>query len=95
MKRFEKYELWGYTALLAALVELLIADKLPAFRPALPFALVPATVCAGMAAHLHRKLPKDKKCSLFSKSHPAGIFACMLIMNAALFLEPLIKLWRR
>ncbi len=95
MRRYETYELFEYTALLLALAELLTAARIPGFAPALPFAMLLATVCGGIAAHLHRKRPKDKKCSFLSKSHPAYVFAALLIGNAALFLELLLKHWRR
>ena len=95
MKRYETYELFEYTALLAAIAELLTAAKLSGFAPVRPFALLPVTACAGAAVRLHRKLPKDRKCSFLSRSHPAYVFAVLSIGNAALFLELILKHWRR
>lgn len=94
-KKYEKYEPLQFIAMLIALAALGVTLKIPGFAAALPFALLPATVCAGVAAYLHSKLPQDKKRSLFSRGHPTPFFIVLLLGNAVLFLEPLIKLWRR
>lgn len=94
MKRYETYELFEYTALLLALAVVCAGLKISGFSAALPFAMLPSTVCAGIAAHLHRKLPEDKKRSLFSRLHPTRLFIPWLIGNAVLFLLPLIELLR-
>ena len=81
--------------MLIALAALGVTLKIPSFAAALPFALLPATVCAGIAADLHRKLPKNRKCSILSRSHPMSFFIVLLLGNALAFLEFAIKLWRR
>ena len=95
LKKYETYELFQSTALLLALAVVLASLKIPGFSAALPFAMLPSTVCAGIAAHLHRKLPEEKKRSLFSRLHPMRLFIPWLIGNAVLFLLPLIEPWRR
>lgn len=90
----ERYEILKYSAGLAAVVELGVALKVPAFRAALPFALLPVTLCAGAAVYFHSKLPKDKKCPLF-RWHPVWLFLSLLFGNIILLLLPLIELWRR
>ena len=95
MKRYETYELFEYTALLFGLAVVCASLMISGFSAALPFAMLPSTVCAGIAAHLHRKLPEDKKRSLFSRLHPMRLFIPWLIGNTVLFLLPLIELWRR
>ena len=47
----EKYEIFKYSAGLATVVVVGVALKVPAFRTVLPFALLPATACAGAAAY--------------------------------------------
>lgn len=94
-EKYEKYELLQFIAMLIALAALGVTLKIPSFAPALPFALLPATVCAGAAAYFHHKLPKDKKCSLFSRRHPTPFFIILLLGNVILLLLPLIELWRR
>ena len=83
----ETYEKYEYIAGLGAVVELGVAIKVPAFRTAFPFALLPMTLCAGIAAYLHSKLPKDKKWSLFRRGHPANLFVGILLMNIMFFLD--------
>lgn len=95
LRKYETYELWQNTALLLGLAVVCAGLKIPGFSAALPFAMLPSTVCAGIAAHLHRELPEDKKRSLFSRLHPMRLFIPWLIGNAVLFLLPLIELWRR
>lgn len=82
----EKYEILEYSAGLAAAVELGVALKVPAFRAALPFALLPVTLCAGTAVYFHSKLPKDKKCPLF-RWHPAWFFLFLLFVHAMFLLR--------
>lgn len=95
MEGLETYEKYEYIAGLGAVVELGVAIKVPAFRTAFPFALLPMTLCAGIAAYLHSKLPEEKKRSLFSRLHPMRLFIPWLIGNVILLLLPLIDLWRR
>lgn len=91
----EKYEIFKYSAGLAMVVAVGVALKVPAFRTVFPFALLPATVCAGAAAYFHHKLPEGKKCSLFSRRHPTPFFIALLLGNVTLLLLPLIELLRR
>ena len=93
--KYEKYELLQFTAMLLALAALGATLKIPDFAVALPFALMPATGCAGAAAYFHHKLPKSKKCSPFSRCHPTPFFIVLLLGNALAFLEIALKLWRR
>lgn len=91
----EKYEIFKCSAGLAMVVAVGVALKVPAFRTVLPFALLPATACAGAAAYFHHRLPESKKCSLFSRRHPAPFFIALLLGNVTLLLLPFIALWRR
>lgn len=84
-EKYEKYEPLGFISMLLALAVLGAALKIPGFSVVLPFALLPATVCAGVAAYFHYKLPKDKKCSPFSRAHPTPFFIALLLGNAVLF----------
>ena len=95
MKRYETYELVQNTALLLGLAVVCANLKIPGFSAALPFAMLPVTACAGAAAYFHHKLPEGRKRSLFSRHHPMPFFIVLLLGNAVLLLEPLIKLWRR
>ncbi len=95
LRKYETYELWQNTALLLALAALGTALKVPGFSATLPFALLPATVCAGIAAYFHGKLPKGKKCSPFSRCHPTPFFVVLLLGNALAFLEFAVKLRRQ
>lgn len=90
----ERHEIFKCGAGLAAVVELGAALKVPEFSSILPFALLPATLCAGAAVYFHSKLPKDKKCPLF-RWHPVWLFLSLLLGNIILLLLPLIELWRR
>lgn len=94
LRKYETYELWQNTALLLALAVVCAGLKISGFSAALPFAMLPSTVCAGIAAYFHHKLPQDKKRSLFSRGHPTPFFIVLLLGNVILLLEPLIKLWR-
>ena len=87
LRKYEKYELLQYTAMLGAAVELGVALKVPAFRTAFPFALLPVTLCAGAAVYLHSKLPKDRKRPLF-RWHPVHFFLSLLFLNIMFLLEP-------
>lgn len=91
-EKYEKYEPLQITAMLIALAALGAALKIPGFVPVLPFAMLPATVCAGTAAYFHSKLPKSKKCSPFSRCHPMSFFIVVLLGNVLAFLELAIKL---
>ena len=91
----EKYEIFKYSSGLAMGVAVGVALKVPALRTVLPFALLPATACAGAAAYFHHRLPEDKKCSLFSRRHPVPFFIALLLGNVTLLLLPFIALWRR
>lgn len=84
-EKYEKYEPLGFISMLLALAVLGAALKIPGFSAVLPFALLPATVCAGGSSYLHSKLPKDKKCSPFSRCHPTTFFIALLMGNAVLF----------
>lgn len=95
LRKYETYELWQNTALLLALAVVCAGLKISGFSAALPFAMLPSTVCAGAAAYFHHKLPEDKKCSLFSRRHPTPFFIVLLLGNVILLLLPLIDLWRR
>ena len=94
-EKYEKYEPLQFIAMLIALAALGTALKVPGFAAALPFALLPATVCAGAAAYLHSKLPKNRKRSILSRSHPVSFFVVLLLGNALAFLEFAIKFRQR
>ena len=95
MRRYEKYEKYEplqMIAMLIALAALGVTLKIPDFSAALPFAMLPATVCAGVSAYFHSRLPKSKKCSPFSRCHPMSFFIVVLLGNVLAFLELAIKL---
>ena len=94
-ERYEQYEPLQFIAMLIALAALGTALKVPGFSATLPFTLLPATVCAGIAAYFHGKLPKGKKCSPFSRCHPTPFFIVLLLGNALAFLEFAVKLRRQ
>ena len=81
----ERYEMFEYGAGLAAVVELGAALKVPGFSDILPFALLPVTLCAGVAVYFHSKLPKDKKCPLF-RWHPVWPFLSLLLFHVMFLL---------
>lgn len=81
----ERYEVFKYGAGLAAAVELGAALKVPGFSGMLPVALLPVTLCAGMAVYFHSKLPKDKKRPLF-RWHPVWLFLSLLVLQVMFLL---------
>ena len=85
MERLERYEMFEYGAGLAAVVELGAALKAPGFSDMLPVALLPVTLCAGVAVYFHSKLPKDKKRPLF-RWHPVWLFLSLLFLQAMFLL---------
>ena len=91
MRTYETYEFLEYGALLGTLAEFLVALKVPGFFTAIPFAMLPLTLCSGFAVYLHGKLPKKRqKTRIFGpsliSSHPASGFFTLAVCNFFAFL---------